>query len=277
MPDKEVIQPDETPEAAEVEQPELESVPEAEPAEGEEAPEEQKRSKGGFQRRIDKLTREKYELLGRLKALEERPEAKTTAKVAPEDPEPTIDNWKGTYEAFVKELARWTARQEHKQLLEKQKSEQEVTSKQERMRETMETYTERVSDFVAEHDDFHDVVSKLKLPADIAPGVEVAIMEDENGPALAYHLATHPDLQRKLADCTQAQAVVLLGRISASLFPEDSEEEDTPPPPPKAKPAAKPIRPVRKPAPVATGLSDDLPVEEWLRRRNAQIDAHNRR
>jgi hypothetical protein len=77
-----------------------------------------------------------------------------------------------------------------------------------------------------------------------------------------------------------ATALRYLERLAAKL-PESSEssreaesEEETPaarPVVPVKAATPAPIRPVRKPAPTATGLSDDLPIEEWMKRRNAHL------
>lgn len=61
-----------------------------------------------------------------------------------------------------------------------------------------------------------------------------------------------------------ARAVRLAGKKPEA---EVVDEENAPPP----KKAPEPITPVKKVAPTATGLSDDLSPEEWLRRRNASL------
>jgi len=49
-------------------------------------------------------------------------------------------------------------------------------------------------------------------------------------------------------------------------------------PKPKAEPPPEPLKVVKaRSAPSATGLSDDLPMDEWVRRRNAQERERNRR
>jgi len=78
----------------------------------------------------------------------------------------------------------------------------------------------------------------------------------------------------------------MLGRLAAILEveaedenPNETEPGEKPAPPSKPSAAVKaavsstpaPIRPLRKPAPASTGLNDDLSVDEWLRRRNAQL------
>ena len=112
------------------------AVPEAAPTEGEQETDEQEpKPKGGFQRKIDKLTSRIYqkelelaEMRGRLAAQPAAAPAKTAVE---DDPKPDIDTWKGTYEELIAAISRWEARQEYKQLTAK---EREQAAKAERRR-----------------------------------------------------------------------------------------------------------------------------------------------
>ena len=277
-----VAAPEETQEVAETA-----AVPETAPTESEEEQEEKRQS--GVQRRIDKLTREKYELSGQARELRERiaalernqasKPAATQASDAAQDPKPDPKTFTGTYEEFVEALSRWTARQEHKALAEKTQKEQETADQQERDREVVDSYQERSSEFAAEKEDFNEVVGRIKIAADVAPGVQVAIMEDENGPALAYFLGQHPEVCQQLSELSPARALTHLGRISAALFPDATEESDSEdsPSPKAARPAPAPLKPVKKVAPTDSGLSDDEPMDKWLAKRQKQLQAAGRK
>ena len=110
--------------------------------------------------------------------------------------------------------------------------------------------------------------------------------EDERGPEMAYYLGQHPEVCDHLNSLSAAGAVKYLGRLSERLFPENSAEEETEesgeaseeetararaPVPRAAVQAPAPLKPVKKPAPTATGLADDLPMSEWVKRREAQL------
>jgi hypothetical protein len=261
------------------------AAPETATTEGEQEPQEQEpKPKGGFQRKIDKLTTRLYqrdmelaELRGRLAV---QPAAATT-KSEPEDLKPDVNTFKGAYEEFVAATARWEARQQYKELSAKERETAAKSEREERDREVVENYRERMEEFTQEHEDFQEVVNRAKLAKDIAGPVQIAILEDDHGPELAYYLGEHAEVCQHLSEMTAAGAVKYLGRLSERLFPEvpdqEEEEEDeeiplvTPAKPKAAIQAPAPIKPVRKASPTATGLSDDLPIEEWVRRREAQL------
>lgn len=276
MPEQEQVL--ETPETAPVEQVETAAVSEAAQSESEEP------KQGGVQRRIDKLTRERYELSGqnrelreRLAALERQQQAKPVAeqvRAEAEDPKPDPKTWTGTYEELTEALSRWAARQEHKALTEKRQREESEREQQERSQEVVEYYQEASTAFRAEHEDFNEVVGRIKMAQDVAMPVQNAIMEDENGPQLAYFLGHHPEVCDQLSELSPTKALVMLGRISAQLFPEEAEEDS---PETVTKPAPAPLRPVKKSSPTSTGLSDDLPMDEWLARRRKQLAASGRK
>ena len=52
-----------------------------------------------------------------------------------------------------------------------------------------------------------------ELPA----GVADALIQSENGPELIYHLGTHLDQADKLANMSPTQAIMELGKISATM------------------------------------------------------------
>lgn len=63
--------------------------------------------------------------------------------------------------------------------------------------------------------DFDRLVFDQDLP--VTPAMAEAILESEKGPALAYHLATNPDLAERLAGLGPVQAARELGRIESEL------------------------------------------------------------
>lgn len=257
------------------------AVPEAATPEGEQETEQQKQ--GGIQRKIDKLTREKYELREQLAEARGRlagqPAAAPKAAEA-DDLKPDINKWTGTYEELIAAISRWEARQEYKQFSAKEREEAAKAEREERDREVVDTYKERMREFMVEHDDFVEVVNGAKLPKELEGPVQVAILEDEHGPDLAYYLGQHPEFCARISEMTAAGAVKAIGRLSERLFPEQEEEESeeekelppiTPAKPKAAVQAPAPIKPVRKPSPTSTGLDDNLPIDEWVKRREAQL------
>ena len=237
---------------------------------------------GGWVRKLTKAEQERD--YWRDVALGRATQAKEQAKPAEEsDPEPKQEAF-STYEDYVKALGRWTARQEFKTLSTKQQEEKAKAEAADREHEVAESYRERLEAFAEDHDDYNLVVSKIKVNQSVSAGVTAAIMEDENGPAMAYYLGQNPDVVEHINSLSMAGAVKYLGRLAERLFPEKADSEDdeqketaeteSAEPAPKPKIAAQapaPIKPVKKSAPTATGLADDLPMDQWMKRREAQL------
>jgi hypothetical protein len=257
------------------------AVSEAAPSELEE---QEEKPRGGFQRKIDKLTRDRYQLEGMNRELRDRLgriEQQLAGKPAgtakePDDLRPVVDKF-ASYEDYMEAVSRWAARQEHKSLAEQSRKRDTEQERADRDKEIFDAFNRRKAVFVREHDDFDDVISSIVMPEAVAQAVQVAIMEEDNGPELAYYLGQHPDVCKQLSELSPARAIVRLGKIAAQLVPEstteDESDEETPaaPKPQQVASAPAPIRPVKKPVPTATGLSDDLPIDEWVKRREKQL------
>ncbi len=280
---------------AEIAQEELNPAAGAEPVEkpavSETAAEEtEQANKGkGWQKRVDRLTRRNYEqdqrierllesqeqLISRLAGKSAAPEAK--APVVAEKPTP--DKF-ATYEEYVEALADYKAEQKIDAKLASHKERQEKSSEQQQLKETFDAYNHRVAEAQSRYDDFDEVVGRSDIQ--VPQAVQMAVIELDNGPDVAYYLGQHPEICEELCAKRPMAAVAMLGRIAATLEVEaedetenESEPGEKPAPKPAvvaAKPAAPaPIRPLRKPAPASTGLSDDLPWAEWNKRRQAQV------
>jgi hypothetical protein len=233
-------------------------------------------------------------------------------------------------------------------------------------------YQERMAAFIAQHTDADEVIGRIRMREEVGDAVGRAILEDENGPALAYYLGQHPELWETLSNMEPEAAVDHIAAevtpkaaelspnpltaqevenhesfvrklaIKATLDPEfaevtaaiaatgaptpllyhvtrvlanvenadavlgtiaknpqvlatmwgmhphqsklmleeladnlNADREDHAEESRRTKPPA-PINPVRKVAATATGLSDDLPVDEWRRRREAEVRRQGR-
>ena len=228
--------------------------------------------------------------------------------------------------------------------------------------QVLDAYRERAQNFAASNPDYNDVLSRIELNDNIAPAVQVALVQHENGPELAYYLGQNPDVANQLNSMSATRAVAELGRIAGDLaqrnqtydawmaehlgveippsvmseyqrkadkLPALSEEErgiaaavypaahvsrtiiamgrpdiavhlvrepalvgrlNSMHPMAAAGelariarelaseganskidgPGPSPIRPIKKTAPTATGLADDLPMDQWMKRREAE-------
>ena len=232
----------------------VEKVPEPvveEPEEKEEEPqpEEKPKVRGGFQKKIDKLTKEKAELEARAAAAERRAQelaekgGKEQTKSADSDPEPKEEDFTDVKE-YWKAIGRWTARQEMK--AQQEKSEREEAEEQ--AKEAWEGHAQRIEEAKEKYDDFEDAVDvptpwplehPTQLQAAAAEAFRISVIEDENSAELLYFYGTHQEEFAKLGDMTPAQVVKAIARQSDKLTGKKEE-----PKPKLVSKAPPPIHPV---------------------------------
>jgi len=77
------------------------------------------------------------------------------------------------------------------------------------------TYLTRIHEFSESHPDFQEVVDSMKVP--LPEATQLAIMRHENGPAIAYHIATDEDSAYELALSPPHLVDIAIKRIAARL------------------------------------------------------------
>ena len=181
-------------------------------------------------RKLERLAEENEALKQRLALLEQKVEP---AKAEPKsEGEPALEQF-DTLEAYNKALAKWNfeqwlAQEQRRQAEEKIQT--EWSSKKQAARKL--------------HPDFDEVVDSVAAPN--GPGVadaRLAMLEDEAGAEILYHLATHPDELKRIAAMSPIAAVREIGRLSAILNPpmaangKQKLSAAPKPPPPTTRPA----------------------------------------
>lgn len=251
--------------------PEVESVAESSPA-TEEPSEKEPEAKPpkGVQKRLDELTRNWREAERREAALLEILKQRG---IQPEAPKPQAEEKLKTladfeydearYQAYLVEVAARKATEEAKRAL---KEEQE----QETKRQKFASFRAREADFAKSVEDYREAVESLSI--EITREISEAIVESEDGPALLYHLAKNRDIAAKIAQLPPIAAVRELGRIEARLAFEREQAKaakvsKAPPPPPKVEGSSDALAGVKASDPE----SDKLPMREWLKRRDKEI------
>lgn len=222
----------EDPEASEEEEEsEDESVEGEEPEEGEsedgEKKEKKPKKKGGFQRRINKLTKQKSAaeqraqyLEQRLKDLEERVESRAPDKdkVQEETPgKPMADDFE-YHDEYVEALTDWKLEQKFSKKSEEEKANQMKTQYQKQMDE----HLTRVRSFAKDHEDFEEVIDDVSDVV-VSPAVEQLIVESDNGPELLYELAKDRELFESINALDLVAAARQIGKIEASLHKPEAE------------------------------------------------------
>ena len=262
---------------AEPEPAKLEPAKEVEPAAEAKKPAEEKaveEPKSGIQKRIDKLTAEKYRLMdesaklrARLEALEGQPEETKETPAAETTGRPEEKNFE-TYEQYLEALAVWSSGQKFAELKAKEAEDQQKLE----VKKVFDAYAAKTEEARKAHDDFDEVVGRddIKIPQ----VVQLAIIQLDNGPEVAYHLGQHPELCEKLIGMRDLAAVMEVGRISTSLAaePSASAEKTVPQKTGVASTAPKPIKPVGGAGATSTKLPLDdegVTYRQFQRRREA--------
>lgn len=227
------------------------------------------RRKSGAEARIDELTRLRREAerdrdYWRDHATRQQP-AKPEPVVAekPKAP-PTLEQYNYDEAAYQAALVAHVKEEAARQVREEFRREQaELTEKQ-----RTEAWRKRESEFAAKTPDYRD-------KAHYAPvsDVMVEIIKDsQKGPELAYYLGNNPDESRSIAQMSERQAALALGRIEAKLekpsapAPAPKPVSKAPPPPPKIEAADSAPR-VSTTSPDSDSMSDD----EWVKAERARL------
>lgn len=261
-------------------------------ASGEEVDEEGKpKRKGGFQRRIDKLTARLHAQseeaeFWRQKALE-RERLAPKAETPQVKPKPTQEDFKladgESYDhaAYTEALTDWKA----EEAVRRYAAEQETKAKErdaqtEKQREQAE-FQKREQDFADSVEDYEEVTSIAIGTLRQAPGpgsasIGQALFASECGPELLYYLGQNPDEAKRIAQLSPARAMMALGQLEARLAEQEEEKGEETRTPPPVSTAPKPATPIRKPSGASKLRPDDpndaekMSAEDWRKARDEQ-------
>lgn len=185
---------------------------EAEPAPAEEI--EAQEEPDGFQKRINKITKEKHDARRQAEAMQVELDALKAAQQpeqAPADGKaPTLESCDYDDEKYQEALInhgidkRMQARDQQQALKRQQQERQAVTQK----------FNDKAADYTAKTPDYVEAVSALPL---MPAATQAAIMELDNGPQVAYYLGKHLDIADQVASLPPMQAAMKLGEIRANL------------------------------------------------------------
>lgn len=215
----------------------------------------------GVQKRIDELTANWRTTERDRDHWRELALQKAQAPVAPSAPQgkPTLEQFEFDQERYIDALADWKLSEATKAAEAKRKEDEGKSAAAKRRA----AFDERAAKYAADKADYQALISDPTLP--VSQAMAEAILDaDEDGPALLYHLAQNRDEAARIFNLPERQAALALGRIVAKLSAAPSVEA------PQIPTAPKPVPVVKPSAPVERGLSDELPVKEWLARRNKE-------
>lgn len=239
---------------------EVEAAPEAEvkteeetPAKAEAKPDTDRRKSP--EKRIEKLTRERYEMEDRAKLAEEELAKLRAGRAEPqaEPGEPMFDDaylakagkegktYEQAQQQWKREHDKWT----HEQFKASEAKEAAEKAQSAQLKEVFDGHNARMMEARQVHDDLDDVVKEAAAGGnDIPRDVGMAIMELENGPEVLYHLCTDKlELLKELGKMSPLRAVAKVGALADSLLPKGEKKETV-------KPSSKAPDPI---TPVGTG------------------------
>ena len=248
-------------------QAETAAAPESEGAEKPEVKDESedkpKKPSGGFQRRIDELTRNwrdeqrrNDELMTLLK--QGAPQPAQQPATAPTLEQHGYDE--GKYQAALTDYVRNLTQAETRTAFEAERVRVQQV-------ERTKSFKTRELEFAATVEDYADKVYDPSLP--LTREVVELIADSDIGPRVAYYLADHPDIARSLADMTPVQAAREFGKIEAKLStsaPRKSVSTAPPPPPKLASVDSNTLA-----ASADDPESDNLSMDQWLKLREKQL------
>lgn len=259
-----------TQEAQQGEQPQApESAPETNQADTAEDDQEHKLPKG-VQKRIDRLTREKYrhqaelEVARReLETLRNRqPEQRQTTTQAEGAPKPEQFS---SYEDFLEAKAEWKAEQKVAEVLSRQAENNKRQSVQAEHAKLQQTWEKSVDEAIGIYDDFEEVALALDIP--VSDLMADAIKRAEKGADVLYYLGKNREVAAKIAGMDPLSAAIAIGRIEATIARPAAKKATGAPPP--INPVGARSSPAKDPEKMST--------EEWMKWRNSQVNSKRKR
>lgn len=224
--------------AAPVDSAPTEDAPVAEPA-----------KEDGFQKRINKVTADKYAEKRRADELERK--LKELEGNKPPEAAPTLEGHDFDEEAYRAALIQY----EVKQAVNGQAKSQKEAAQQVEREQSLAKFNDSVAALGKE--DFSEVASAVPL---LPEGVADALMQSDGGAEVIYHLGTHLDVADRIANMSPATAMLELGKISASMASQPKIETSA---------APEPIAPLKSGSSLPDDVGADIPIDEWMRKHNA--------
>jgi hypothetical protein len=228
--------------------------------------EQEEGSKNGVQKRLNKLTAQKYqlrnqneELRSRLDAIEARltPVERTELEAGRSN-----SDTEGPGNSRLTEEERQVNGSENGQ---RATPDEYLHQEQQRQQQVQTQYQERLGKLVENRPELWEKASRINIHPALLEVIKPALHEIDNGPELTAHLIENPAEVQKLHTMGPAAAIAYIGKISARL---EAPKEKI-----RSK-AEAPIQPVGGTA-RSTVPMEDLSPSEYIRLRNAQDAKRN--
>ena len=235
--------------------PQLEEVPAVEkPKElAEEAKlEVEKPKEDGFQKRINKVTADKWEATRRAEAAEAKLAEMQTSQTPKLSEEPKLEDYDYDEALHTSALIDYKVDLKAQSITQQQQDTQKEKAKSEITRK----FTENSALFAVDKADFNEVLGNVPV---LQPSVLDEIMVRDNGPELAYFLGTHSDIADSIIQMNPVAAGIKIGEIARKL----AEPKQI-----KPSSAPEPIEAVSSGGVVESDISDEMSIEDWMKKHN---------
>jgi len=201
------------------------------------------KKKGGFQKRISKLTARassaeaerdywREQALKR-NAQEQQAPKETSKNESKADGRPNPDDF-DTNAEYIDALTDWKLEQREAKAKAESEKNQAKTEEQKRA----ETFQNKINEFKKEHADFEDVIDSCEV--DLSKDLQSMILESDLAPQLMYDLANKPEEIERLNSLKGFQLAKALGVLEDRLSKNSESQKEKP----KTSKAPAPITPV---------------------------------
>jgi hypothetical protein len=221
--------------------------------------------KSGMERRFAKLTRANAELQRQLEEARKTPPTEAAAAnttkqtdTAPgAKPRPEMKDF-ASIEDWTDAVTDWK--------LEQKEAQKQAAAAQEAQKQKQAEARTKVENIVAEGtkkygEDFADAVDAMKS---VPPHIAKAVIDSDLSTALVNALGNDPAELKRITALPEHRALVEIGKLEAKL----AEPQTSPAK--RATSAPKPPSTINRATAPKVGLSDELPIGEWAKRRLAQ-------
>ena len=249
---------DSSPQVEEVIEEVIETPEESEQAEKEAEPEKTEESEAqddehslpnGVKKRIDKITRQKYEAVAEANRLKAELE-QMRAQLAPKQKEPDISDF-DTFDDYTEALAEYKFNQ-------KAQAQQQQASQQQQAQKVAQDWQSKVEKVRAVAPDFDEAFNNV-ANIEFAPMALEAVAQHPKGAEIAYMLGKDVSEAYRIAALPPSMQLIAIGEVAARASLPKHKTVST---------APKPVKPVN-----SGGASNAPPedMDEWVKWRNQQL------
>ena len=204
------------------------------------------------QKRFNKITADKYAEKRRADLAEQ----KLADMQAQAPATPAVSDKPLSLEDFDYDEGKLQAAQIERQVDQRfaaMQTQQQAAQVQKAAEDTANAFNAKAAEFAANVPDYQEAIAQLpQLPTETLN----AVMQSENGAALAYHLGKHLDVADEIANLPPMAAAMRLGELSSSLKATKPQIK------PSAAPA--PIEPLSSGGSISKGM-EDMSMEDFMR------------